>query len=89
VCNGFALEGEEDMLTIKHVEESGHQSVTSAASVTFTPANLTHPDDQNGHDEVIAFGVPMPISDGCNRYRNGTVYVMNDHGSTVANYNLD
>jgi hypothetical protein len=77
------------MLTVKHVERSGHEGITSAASVHFTPAKLAHPDDASARDGVIAFGVPMPVSDDCNRYAGGTVYVMNERGSTVAKYELD
>ena len=77
------------MLTVKHIEKNGYESMTPAATVTFTSASIAHPGDPNAKDEVIAFGVPMPVSDGCNRYGSGTVYVMNDHGSTVAKYHLD
>jgi hypothetical protein len=77
------------MLTVKHIEKNGYESLTPAKVVTFTPAKSAHPDANNPHDEVIAFGVPMPVSDGCNRYGNGMIYVMNEAGSTVARYNLD
>ena len=76
------------MLTIKHVERGGFECVTSAAVVEFIPAALAEPSDLTPHDEVIAFGVPQPVSDGCNRYQDGTIYVMNDHGSTIATYHL-
>jgi hypothetical protein len=75
------------MFTVKHVERDGHEGVVQADSVIFDPAvgeNNEYPKGQ-----VVAFGVPQPTSDGCNRYGNGVVYVMNDRGSTVAKYNLD
>jgi hypothetical protein len=75
------------MLTVKHVERSGHEGVTTAESVIFDPA--TGADNEWPHGQVVAFGVPRPVSDGCNRYGNGLVYVMNDGGSTVAKYDLD
>lgn len=75
------------MLTVKHVERSGHESVTVAATVIFDPA--TGQDKEYPNGQVVAFGVPMPVSDGCNRYSGGIIYVMNDHGSTVAKYDLN
>jgi hypothetical protein len=75
------------MLTVKHVEKSGHQSVTPAETVVFDPAVGKNNEWPKG--QVVAFGVPQPVSDGCNRYGTGIVYVMNDHGSTVAKYDLD
>lgn len=74
------------MLTVKHVESNGYQSVTLAEMVTFDPAIGQNNEYPNG--QVIAWGVKQPISDGCNRYGDGLIYVMNDQGSTVAKYDL-
>lgn len=69
-------------LTVRHLEPSGHESITQAVSVSFQPLG------DNQDLQLIAFGVPNPVSDGCNRYASGTVYVMNEAGATVAKYDL-
>lgn len=81
------------MLTLKHIETSGHESIQQARSVDFTPARASHPDDTSPHDQLIAFGCTAiggaVDADGVCRYGDGIVYVMNDHGSTVAQYYLN
>jgi hypothetical protein len=81
------------LLTIKHVEKSGYESIQQAHSVSFTPAKLAHPDKVDPKDELIAFGCTgkggAVDSDGVCRYGDGTVYVMNDAGSTVGKYHLN
>ena len=78
------------MLTVKHVERSGHESVTTAASAYYDPAvgqNNEYPKGQ-----VVAFGSPNDggaTHEGVTRFGGGKVFIMNDHGSTVANYDLD
>lgn len=74
------------MLTVKHIENDGHESITSAESVVFDPAVGQGNEWPRG--QVIAFGVPQPTSDGCNRYGSGVVYIMNSTGSTVGKYDL-
>lgn len=73
-------------LTVRHLEPSGHESITQAISVSFQPG--TNPPGDNEDTQLIAFGVPNPVSDGCNRYASGTVYIMNEAGATVAKYDL-
>jgi len=85
---GTEAAGEVEMLTagpltVRHIERSGHESVTQAVSVSFEPARGKSP------AQLIAFGVPSPISDGCNRYGDGKIFVMNEAGATVAKYDLD
>ena len=75
------------MLTVRHVEKDGHEGVTEASSVHFDPAIGANREYPNG--QVVAFGVPEHVADGCNRYANGVIYVMNENGSTVARFNLD
>jgi hypothetical protein len=74
------------MLTVKHVDIGGHESITLAETVIFDPA--VGKDNEYPAGQVVAFGVPAPISDGCNRYSSGRVFVMNDFGKTVAVYRL-
>jgi hypothetical protein len=72
------------MLTIKHVEELGHESIQAARSVSYDPA---------GGGTLIAFGCEpnggAVDADGVCRYGDGRVYVMNENGATVGTYNLD
>jgi hypothetical protein len=68
------------MLTIKHVECDGYESVRQATHVERCPWNA----DNGG---VFAYGVPgeaEPL-----RFATGKVYVMGDGGKTVATYSLD
>lgn len=77
-------------LTVKHVERDGHEGITQATSVSFAPDDTDDDTDSSDqHAVLIAFGVPQPVSDGCNRYRSGKVFVMNEAGATVAIYDLD
>lgn len=70
-------------LTVKHIELNGFESITQATHINFIPG------DKTTSTEVIAFGVPTPVSDGRNRYTNGRIFVMNEGGATVAKYDLD
>lgn len=75
------------MLTVKHVEKSGHESVTTAESVSFDPAAGENNEYPRG--QLLAFGTPRPITGVFDQYSSGTVYVMNSTGATVAIYRLD
>jgi hypothetical protein len=78
------------MLTLRHVEASGHESVRAAVEVGYQPKNA------NGAavpKALFAYGCPGPDSGaqhgGVVEYGNGRVFVMNDAGETVALYDLD
>lgn len=79
------------MLTVKHIEKSGHQGIRSCRDVVFDPAIGQNKEYPNG--QVVAFGVPADEGvvgpDGVCRFGSGHVYVMNEHGATVAKYILD
>ncbi len=75
-------------LTVRHIEKSGREGLTMATTVEFVPGSKSVK-DADGRDHVIAYGVPAPVSDGCNRYGDGTIYVMNEAGRTIAKYDLD
>lgn len=81
------------MLTIRHVEKSGHESIQQANNVSFTPKKASHPEDRDPRDELIAFGctgIGGAVDEfGVCRYGSGKVYVMNDAGATVGNYSFD
>jgi hypothetical protein len=79
------------MLTVRHVEESGYEHVFPAKSIDYTPASTDAETKTNGstlYGVVCAFGVgdASVSDDDCNRMSNGTIYVMNDAGRTVATY---
>lgn len=74
------------MLTVKHVEKSGYESVFEAETVQFTP---TMPSAPRG---VSIFGSPG-LDEGARtgnhiQFSDGIVYVMNEGGKTIAVYNL-
>lgn len=70
------------MLTIKHIEDNGHECVMQAISVTY----------DRGEKKLIAFGSPGPDegarSGGVVQYGSGIAYVM-EGGKTVAKYELN
>jgi hypothetical protein len=70
------------MLTVKHVETDGHESVVSATNVDSF--------EKNGKTRALVrvFGVSH-FPAGVGEYQNGVIYVMNENGKTVAKYNLD
>ena len=82
------------MLSVKQVEESGHESIVLAETVEFFP----HGDEvgssgyppKDGKPMLLAYGVVGGgLSGGYNRYGGpGRVYVMNDSGKTIAAYDL-
>lgn len=75
------------MLTLKHVEQDGHEGVMQALEVSFSPT-APAPSPRL----LCAFGVPGPDAgartNGTVMFSSGTVYVVNDSGKTVAIYNL-
>lgn len=74
------------MLTIKHVEKSGHESIQQAHNVSFDPG------DQAQETTLFAYGCTAKggavDDDGVCRYGTGVVYVMNDAGATVGKYDF-
>jgi hypothetical protein len=70
------------MLTVKHVDEDGTESIFEALSVAHDP------------DKCIftGYGSPGPDEgarkDGVLRYESGRVYVTNENGKTVGIYIL-
>lgn len=77
------------MLTLKHITPMGNEAIYAAHSVSYTPhpEPLEHPSPDHGpligtlwYQDVP--GAPMI------ELRDGTVYVMNDKGSTVGKYDL-
>lgn len=71
------------MLTIKHVDNDGTESVMMALSVSYDPRA----------EELVGYGSPGPDEgarqNGVVRYASGRVYVMNENGKTVGAYNLN
>lgn len=74
------------MLTIKHTEPNYQESLYTAREARFMPKNAMTPVVDGTSDEcVLLYGGDV----GMKELYGGTVYVMNDHGATVAHYNLD
>ena len=76
------------MLTIKHITPMGNEAVHETEAVSYTPAaHVTGTRIGFGGStgtlwyQSTVTGQSVPISDG-------SVYVMNDSGSTVAKYDL-
>lgn len=82
------------LLTLKHVEASGHESVQQAHSVSFKPKGYAPggdtPTDRAQLEAFGCTGIGGPVDEsGWCCYGSGIVYVMNDAGSTVSKYDLD
>lgn len=83
------------MLTVKHIEEKNgitiHESVVLAVSISYFPEGEDVGQPAPTPPFVRAFGVVGGgvNGDGENSYANGRIYVMNDNGKTIANYDLD
>jgi hypothetical protein len=77
------------MLSIKHIEENGCESIRMVTSVSYSPPG---PDAGEGfpRGRVVAFGRRETEDgrDNVSQYGGGHIYVMNDQGSTVAKYDL-
>ena len=74
------------LLTLKHTEKSGHESVQMAHSVSFAKG----PDGKPRLDAFGCTGRGGAVDEhGYCQYADGVIYIMNDSGSTVAKYDLD
>lgn len=72
------------MFTIKHIEKSGHESLSTAESVSFVPKS-----DDEPRNALDAFGGSQNTSgEKHSRFSSGHVYVMNEAGKTVGTYAL-
>lgn len=65
------------MLTVKHIDEDGHEIVIPADRATY------HPPGMDGYGLVRVYR-----GDEVSAIATGWVYVMNANGKTVANYDL-
>ena len=78
------------LLTIKHVEKDGHESIQQAHSVSFVPHDEESKVKKSRLDAFGCTGQGGAVDDdGCCSYSSGIVYVMNDAGSTVGKYDLN
>jgi hypothetical protein len=81
------------VLTVKYIREcDGAEFITTANSVSFfwgydNGPNTT--EDEKNFPHVVAHGVPREEGESyTSSFSDGTVYVMNEHGKTVADYHL-
>jgi hypothetical protein len=70
------------MLTIKYIQTSGHEKIVPVNVVFYDPATGSN----NEHPRGV---VETESPEGDHMYDNGTIYVMNDHGSTISIYRLN
>jgi len=68
------------MLTVKHIWPDGSEAVLECSRVEFYRANPDNPADRDK--------VEYRSEAGDGNWDSGWVYVMNDKGRTVADYNL-
>lgn len=66
------------MLTVRHIEESGHESITPAHRVWSEPGDQVGGGTRNVFADI---GKDHPL-----HFVTGQIYVMNDNGKTVATY---
>ena len=83
------------MMTLKHIELSGHEQIHEVSKVWFNPEAVERLEQDNQktgsgptplpRDTLYASipGEPHPI-----QISSGTVFVMNQHGKTVSRYDL-
>ena len=73
------------MFTVKHTHADFSETIHSADDVRYTPRQIPTPDQTSEPAPetvwVSSGDITMPLT-------NGIVYVMNDHGSTVAKYDM-
>ncbi|RVG88687.1 hypothetical protein [Sinorhizobium meliloti] len=71
------------MMTVKHIDNSGEEFVYPTTHVNFIPAAIKPPASS------VSASVWRYAEDGrAYEIDNGSVYVMNEHGRTVARYML-
>lgn len=80
------------MLIVRHIERSGHESVTPCRQTGFDPAVGRNQEWPRG--QLLAYGCDPKLGgaidkDGVCRYGSGQVFVMSVEGRTVAKYDLD
>lgn len=81
------------MLTVKHIADNGREFIVLARSVAYYTGYDNGPkttDEERNSPHVIAFDIPHDPSYESSQasFDSGIVYVMNDTGKTVADYNL-
>jgi hypothetical protein len=69
------------MFTVKLVEEGGHEQLTEATNLWVDVES-----SEKGSHRTLRYLNPNGMSGAFGDY--GEVYVMNDHGATVAKYDL-
>jgi len=77
------------MLTVKHMEVSGHENIYPAARVSYQPRHQRKAETMGEPDTVAAcVFIDTPKGDTIPLGSFGTFYVMNEAGKTVAKYDL-
>lgn len=76
------------MLTVKHITPNYEQSIRLAYEVRFASEPKPEEDRKTNEDTHRHLVYADLVGVGTHRYEDGTVYVMNDNGATVAKYDL-
>jgi hypothetical protein len=75
------------MLTVKHINMIGTETIITAKRVIFYQPNQQAPATPNPHSGGMITIVP-PVGDVHEDIGDGTVFVMNDAGKTISRYDL-
>ena len=73
------------MLSVRHIAKTGHEDIYLAHRVSYhPPVDTAGPSAAAGHEVFIDFGDAQPSE----IINDGTVFVMNDKGATIARYDF-
>lgn len=77
------------MFTIKHTSPMGAEALIETEEVSYTPNEkpLPHPDERLS-STIGVLWYKSTITDQLVPISDGSAYVMNGHGSTIAKYDL-
>lgn len=76
------------MLTIKHVERDGKETVFPASEVKYDPVHFREPGYISGYVWYVNPEDPYQKRNSNRRLESGIVYIMNPQGATVSVYHL-
>lgn len=73
------------MLSVKHIEENGYESITEAERVW-----TNNPAEDNGYTTTLyaSGGSASKPDSHPSVFSNGSVYIMNDNGKTIGAYHF-
>jgi hypothetical protein len=75
------------MLTLRMIQPTGHEEIITVRRVSIHPPEPPHPGDENIMTRTDSLFYELENGEVLHTI-DGTVYVMNDYGKTVAVYHL-